>query len=180
MFHVRIKANIKSVLCTGVWSDTPPPPQRCLFSLSLSVHPLPDHCLLHLHLTHTTDLPTYLPPPQLVIVLTLRSEHLHLIADQMGSENVPLGQFPWSPMSQPMSIPPLTGNLPLPPGAALSCLLPAWYRRVLLLCGWSGSCHVPGPAGILNMDSPPSEGSWLLDRGKEFKSQPRKSKGKFI
>lgn len=178
MFHVRIKANTKSVLCTGVWSD--PPVRRWLFSLSLSVHPLPDQCLLHLPLIHTTDLPTYLPPPQLVIVLTLRSEHLHLIADQMGSERRAPQPFSLVIMSQPISIPPLTGNLPLPPGAALSCLLPAWYHRVLLLCGWSGSDHILGLASILKMDSWPSEGSWLLHRGTEFKSQPRKSEAKFI
>ena len=29
--------------------------------LLLSVHPLPDQCLLHLYSTHWTDLPTYLP-----------------------------------------------------------------------------------------------------------------------
>ena len=37
--------------------------------LLLSVHPLQDQCLLHLHTTHLTDLPTYLPQAQLVIVL---------------------------------------------------------------------------------------------------------------
>ena len=51
--------------------------EASVFSLSVSVHPLLDQCLLHLHLTHTTDFSIYLPPPQLVIVLTLRSEHLH-------------------------------------------------------------------------------------------------------
>ena len=34
----------------------------------LSVHPLLDQGLLHLHSTHLTELPTYLLPPQLVIV----------------------------------------------------------------------------------------------------------------
>ena len=29
--------------------------------LLLSGHPLPDQCLLHLHPTHMTDLPMYLP-----------------------------------------------------------------------------------------------------------------------
>ena len=29
--------------------------------LLLSVHPLPNQCLLHLHPPHRTDLPTYLP-----------------------------------------------------------------------------------------------------------------------
>lgn len=115
-----------------------------------------------------------------MIVLTLRSEHLHLIADQMGSERRAPQPFSLVIMSQPISIPPLTGNLPLPPGAALSCLLPAWYHRVLLLCGWSGSDHILGLASILKMDSWPSEGSWLLHRGTEFKSQPRKSEAKFI
>ena len=37
--------------------------------LLLSVHPLLDQCLLYLYPTHMTDLPTYLPLPQLVIVL---------------------------------------------------------------------------------------------------------------
>ena len=45
-----------------------PHPEMAL--LSLSVYPLLDQCLLHLHLTHTTD---FLPSPQLVIVLTFRS-----------------------------------------------------------------------------------------------------------
>ena len=86
-------------------------------------------------------------------------------------------------MSQLDSITSVTGNLLLSLGvkpAALSCLLPAWYHRVLLLCGWSGSGHVLGLAGILKMDSWPSEGFWLLDRGTEFKSLARKSEGKFI
>lgn len=38
--------------------------------LLLSLHPLLDQCLLHLHPTHLTDLPTDLPPPQLLTVLT--------------------------------------------------------------------------------------------------------------
>ena len=29
--------------------------------LWLSVHPLPDQCMLHLYLTHMTDFPVYLP-----------------------------------------------------------------------------------------------------------------------
>ena len=37
--------------------------------LLLCVHPLPDQCQLHLHPSHMTDLPTYLPQAQLVTVL---------------------------------------------------------------------------------------------------------------
>ena len=37
--------------------------------LLLSVRPLPDQCLLHLYLTHKTDLPSTCPRPQLVIIL---------------------------------------------------------------------------------------------------------------
>ena len=40
-------------------------------SLALCTSPLLNQCLLHLHPTHLTDLPTYLPLPQLVIVLDL-------------------------------------------------------------------------------------------------------------
>ena len=54
--------------------------------LLLLVYPLLSQYLLHLHPTHMTDLPTYLPLPQLVIVLTFRSERLHLIAYQSGGE----------------------------------------------------------------------------------------------
>ena len=46
--------------------------------LLLSVPPLLDQCLFHLHPIHMTDLPTYLPRPQLVIVLTVNSKYLHL------------------------------------------------------------------------------------------------------
>ena len=54
--------------------------------LLLSVHPLLDQHLLHLHPTHRTDLPTYLPWPQLVIVLTVGAEHLHLLAYRSGGK----------------------------------------------------------------------------------------------
>ena len=40
--------------------------------LLLSVHPLFDQHLLHLHPTHMTDLPMYLPLPQLVVVFNQR------------------------------------------------------------------------------------------------------------
>ena len=45
------------------------PPKMAV--LLLSVHPLPDQHLLHLHPTHMTDLPTHLPRPQLMAVLAL-------------------------------------------------------------------------------------------------------------
>lgn len=48
---------------------------HCIISRSrwlLSVHPLPDKCLLHPHSTHMIDLPTYLFRPQLVIVLIIK------------------------------------------------------------------------------------------------------------
>ena len=54
--------------------------------LLLSGHPVSDQCLLYLHPTLMTDLPIYVPPPQLVTVLTFISEHLHLLADQRGGE----------------------------------------------------------------------------------------------
>lgn len=54
--------------------------------LLLSIQPLLDQCLLHLHPTHRADLPTYLPLPQLI-------------------KGVVRGQclcwFPWQPMNQP-------------------------------------------------------------------------------
>ena len=34
-----------------------------------TIQPMPDQCLLHLHLSHQIDLPTYLPRAQLVIGL---------------------------------------------------------------------------------------------------------------
>ena len=52
--------------------------------LLLSVHPLPNRCLLHLHPTHLTDLPTYLPQAQLVIVLI-----------KGALRGMPLCWFPW-------------------------------------------------------------------------------------
>ena len=60
------------------------PPKMAV--LLLSVHPLLDQCLLHLHPTHMTDLATYLPRPELVIILIFRSEHLHLITYQRSRE----------------------------------------------------------------------------------------------
>ena len=59
-----------------------------------SVQPLPRQRLLHLYLTHMTNLLTDLPPshppqpptlPQLVIII-FRSEHLHHGAYQMGRD----------------------------------------------------------------------------------------------
>ena len=38
----------------------------------LSVPPLPDQCLLHLHPTHMTHPPSSFPRPQLVIILVKR------------------------------------------------------------------------------------------------------------
>ena len=79
--------------------------------LLLSLNPL-----LHLHPTHRTDLPTYLPLPQLVIVLTFKSKHLH--HDSLS--NGPVGAcssagFPGNQWASLTSILPLTGNLPFPP-----------------------------------------------------------------
>lgn len=45
-------------------------------SLALCTFPL-HRCLLHIHPTHVTDLPAYLPLNGLVSVLTLKSEHLY-------------------------------------------------------------------------------------------------------
>ena len=63
------------------------PPKMAV--LSLSVHLLLDQHQLRLHPTHMTDLPTYLPATGLVIVLTSRIKHLHLIAFQRGGEERP-------------------------------------------------------------------------------------------
>ena len=52
--------------------------------LLLSVHPLPDQCLLYLHSTHLTDRSTDLPQAQLVIVLI-----------KEAVRGVPLCWFPW-------------------------------------------------------------------------------------
>ena len=54
--------------------------------LLLSVHPLFLQCLLHLHPIHVTDLPTYLPLPQLVIVLALDQNISTEIAYQRAHE----------------------------------------------------------------------------------------------
>ena len=53
--------------------------------LLLSVHPLLDQCLLHLHPTHMTDLPTYLSQAPANDCSSFRSEHLHY-AYQRGRE----------------------------------------------------------------------------------------------
>lgn len=63
------------------------PPEMAV--LLLSVHLLLDQHGLRLHPTHKIDLPTYLPATGLVIVLTFRIEHLHLITFQRGSEEHP-------------------------------------------------------------------------------------------
>lgn len=52
------------------------PPKMAVFLLSLP-NPLLGPCRLPLDPTHTTKLPMYLPPLQLVTVLILRSEYLH-------------------------------------------------------------------------------------------------------
>ena len=59
--------------------------------LLLSVNLLIHQHQLHLHPTHMTDLPTYLPLPatRLVTVLTFRIEHLCLNAFQRGGEECP-------------------------------------------------------------------------------------------
>ena len=54
--------------------------------LLLSVHPLPNQCLLHLHPIHMTDLPANLP--QLVIVL-IKGAVRGVI------RGMPLYWFPW-------------------------------------------------------------------------------------
>ena len=50
-----------------VWSGPPKMPV-----VLLSVPALPEQCLLHLHPTHTTHLPSTFPRPQLVIILIKR------------------------------------------------------------------------------------------------------------
>ena len=50
--------------------------------LLLSVHPLLDQRLLHLHPTHMTDLPTYVPPEPARDCPNPRSEHFHLVSQQ--------------------------------------------------------------------------------------------------
>ena len=52
--------------------------------LLLSVHLLLDPCLLHLHLLQWLTFLHAWPISQLVIVLTFRSEHFHLLAFQEG------------------------------------------------------------------------------------------------
>ena len=73
--------------------------------LLLSVHPLLNQCLLHLHPTYMTDLPTYLPPSQLVIVLLFSSERLSSTLQVYRRRDIHLlqvislrgyeGQAPW-------------------------------------------------------------------------------------
>ena len=58
--------------------------------LLLSAHPLlKDIGVLHLYPSHMTGLPTYLPPPQLVIVLTLDQTVSTGITNQRGDEGHP-------------------------------------------------------------------------------------------
>ena len=65
--------------------------------LLLSVHPLLDQSLLHLHPIHKTDIPSQLqsliskclhtcPRPQLVVVLTFRPEHFYYHSLSKGGE----------------------------------------------------------------------------------------------
>lgn len=54
--------------------------------LLLSVHPLLDQWLLHLYTIHMTDLPTYLPQTQLVIILALNQNISTMVAFRRGSE----------------------------------------------------------------------------------------------
>ena len=84
--------------------------------LLLSVPTPPDQCLLHLHPTYMTDLPTYLPQ-------TPASNCSY----QRGGAR-PSASFPGNWRANLTSIPTLTGNLPFLPGrkpAAMFCQ-PLW------------------------------------------------------
>ena len=82
--------------------------------LLLSVQPLLDQCLLHLHPTHRADLPTYLPLPQLI-------KRWYKASASAG--------FPGNPWTNLMSIPPLLTWEEKTD--AMSCLLATVHGGVL-------------------------------------------------
>lgn len=71
--------------------------------LLLSVHSLPDQCLLHQLPTHMTDLLTYLPQAP-----------AGDCSYQRVVRGVPLCWFPWKLMSPPDINSLITGNIPFP------------------------------------------------------------------
>ena len=63
--------------------------------LLLSERPLLGQGLLHLHLLTWLTILHTCPQPQLMIVLTFRSEHLHLVAIKGKVRGVSRYWFPW-------------------------------------------------------------------------------------
>ena len=117
--------------CTILHSQgtrVPTPPHPCcmirpskMAILLLSVHPLLNQCLLHLHATHLTNLPTYLPQ-------TPANDWFNFSYQDSLSKRLwgacPSAGFPGNQWTNLMSIHPVTGNLPLPlraKNAAMSC-----------------------------------------------------------
>ena len=85
-------------------------PQRWLFSCSLYIPCLTNACFIYTLLT--TDLPTYVPLPQLVIVPIFRLEHLNHDSLSKGWWAVcPSACFPGNGWANLTSIPSITGNL---------------------------------------------------------------------
>ena len=85
-------------------------PLRWLFSCSLYIPCLTHACFIYTLLT--TDLPTYVPLPQLVIVPIFRLEHLNHDSLSKGWWAVcPSACFPGNGWANLTSIPSITGNL---------------------------------------------------------------------
>ena len=121
--------------------------------LLLSVHPLLDQSLPHLHPTHMTDLPTYLPLPQLVIVLTFKSEHLlHDSLSKGWWGACPSASFPGNQWANLRSVLPVT-DYPFPPPPSKHCC------RVICT-QWRAA---PGPC-FRHVSSPCPLSHWRLCR----------------
>ena len=80
--------------------------------LLLSVHLLLAPCLLHLHLLQSLTFLHTWPISQLVIVLTFRSEHFHLLASQEGCALLPVS---------PVTNEPTRPQFPGPPPRSQDC-----------------------------------------------------------
>lgn len=91
--------------------------------------------LLPLHPTYMTELPTDLPLPQVMIVLTSKSEHLHHDSLSKGHESLLVSLV--TNGANTTSIPPITGNLTLSQDQRLlpcSAMVGCRFRILLQTC----------------------------------------------
>ena len=112
--------------------------------LSFSVENLINRCLLHPHPTHRIDLSTDLPQPQLVTILTLKSEQLHLNSLSKTWWGVcPPASFPGNQWANQMATSPVTSNLLFPQEPSLPlCSVPLPHTAACCPRTWLWTCEL--------------------------------------